>query len=314
MLLVFVELLIEVGKIIMDEPQEDSYIISYIKQFTDIYLKKICEIVVLDPIKTSQMCRIVAAHCSDNINGKILMLKAMKGYLADNLQALTYTFAKMLEIEPEYNETLFDIYMYYAMNGLSYHSPIVRTASLRMLSIMADHNYEYAFNLVDKFAPLIVDEYWEVKAQLYVLSCQLLRAIEAKQSPSKAEDLPSTATNNKAQAEKNIFQSKVDKLYKIIGESVTEHSSLLVIKIAIYHLIPLLNSYKQFYPQLISLIFVLPLEMLNAILDPPGEDIGEEGLPYTYSSYLWMYPCKCKAKDIDKLVLMRNLAEIVLYM
>lgn len=54
--------------------------------------------------------------------------------------------------------------MFYAISGLTHQSPIVRTASLRMLYLISRHNYELAFNLTDKIYGLSDDEYWEVKA------------------------------------------------------------------------------------------------------------------------------------------------------
>lgn len=303
-------MLIEVGKAFMDEPQDDAYIVNYLHQFYDIHLRKLCDIITIDPSKAGHICKIIGAHCSDSVNSRVQMLKTLKDYLYGNLQVLTYTFAKMLELEPNYNELLFDIYMYYAMSGLSFQSPIVRTASLRMLNIMADYNYELAFNLVDKFISLINDEYWEVKAQLYILACELVKKVEAQQNAVKPEDLPST-TKDKPQNEKSIFKSKVDMLYQILNKGVTEFSSILVIKISIFHLIPLLNNSMPLYNKLLSLLLTLPPEMLNPILDPQGEFIGEEGVVYTYSSYVWMYPCKCKATDLNKLVLLRQFAEYV---
>ncbi len=307
----YAELLIEAGKVIMDEPQDDSYVVSYLHQFAEIHLRRLCDIIMLDPSKTTHICRIVGAHCSDSVNSRIQMLKTMKDYLTENQQALTYCFAKMLELEPAYNDFLFDIYMYYAMSGLSCPSPVVRVAALRMLNIMAEYNYELAFNLVDKLVPLMNDEYWEVKVQLYILACELLKKVEAQQSALKAEDMPSTATKDKAQSEKNIFKSKVDMLYRIIDECVDEHSSLLVIKIAIFHIIPLLGSYKKLYGKIIALMLILPNEMLTGILDAQGEFIGEEGVVYTYSSYVWLYPCKCRAAELDKLLIMRSLADYI---
>lgn len=296
----------------MDEQQDEPYILNFFRQFYDIHLKKLCDIITLDPCKTGHICKVIGAYCSDSVNSRVNMLKALKDCLSNNQQVLTFTFAKMLELEPSYNEVLFDIYMYYAMSGLSFQSPIVRTAALRMLNIMAEYNYELAFNLVDKFIALINDEYWEVKAQLYILACFLLKKVGDQQNAQKAEDLPSTTTKDKAQNEKNIFKSKVDMLFTIVSKCVTEHSSILVVKIAVFHLIPLLSGSTQLYPKLLSLLLTLPPEMLTPILDSQTEFIGEEGVVYTYSNYVWMYPCKCKASDLDKLIILRQFAEYVM--
>jgi len=308
----FADLIIEVGKAMMEEPQDDPFVMNFMKQFNEIHLKRLCEVIELDPSKAGTICRIVGAHCTDNVNSRIQMLKTMKDYLQDNQEALTYTFAKMLEQEPEYNDVLFDIYMYYAMSGVANHSCIVRVAALRMLNIMADYNYELAFNLVDKLAPLINDEYWEVKIQLYILACSLLKKVESQQNQLK-EDLPSTSTKDKAQNERNIFKSKLDLLLKIVDNCVTRDSSLLVIKIAIFHLIPLLTSYRQLYKKITELLLPLPLDTLSQILDSQGEFIGEEGIQYTYSTYVWLYPIKCKAVELDKLIIMKTLAEYVFF-
>ena len=240
------------------------------------------------------------------------MLRIMKDYLSDNQEALIYTFAKMLEQEATYNDVLFDIYMYYAMSGISSQSNIVRVAALRMLNIMADYNYELAFNLVDKLSPLIKDEYWEVKTQLYVLACSLLKKVEAQQLALK-DEIPSTSTKDKVQSERNIFKSKLDMLLNIIDHCVDQYSSLLVIRIAIYHLIPLLTSYKRLYTKLLTLLLALPAENLPQILEAQGELMGEEGAQYTYSTYVWLYPCKCRVADLDKLILMRTMADYVLF-
>jgi hypothetical protein len=281
------------------------------KQFTEIHLKRLCDIILLDPSKAGAICRIVGGHCGDNVNTRIQMLKTMKDYLSNNQEALTYTFAKMLEQEVTYNDVLLDIYMYYAISGLSSQSSVVRVAAVKMLNTMVNYNYELAFNLVDKLISLIKDEYWEVKIQLHILACNLLKKVEAQQNAFK-DDLPSTSTKEKQQNERNIFKGKFDLLIRIVDECVTQYSSLLVMRIAIYYIIPLLNSYKKYYDKLLQLLLALPMENIVEITDPKGEYIEEGEIQYTYSSYTWSYQCKCKADDLDKIILMKTLAEHVL--
>jgi len=282
------------------------------KQFTEIHLKRLCGIILLDPSKAGAICRIICGHCGDNVNTRIQILKTMKDYLSNNQEVLTYTFAKMLEQEVTYNDVLLDIYMYYAISGLSNRSSVIRVAALRMLNVMVNYNYEFAFNLVDKLIPLIKDEYWEVKIQLHILACNLLKKVETQQNAFK-DDLPSTSTKEKLQNEKNIFKGKFDMLIKIVDECVDQHSSLLVMRIAIYYIIPLLNSYKKYYEKLLQLLLALPIENIAEITDPKCEYIKEAEIQYTYSCYTWSYKCKCKADNLDKIVLMKTLAEYVLY-
>ena len=141
-------------------------------------------------------------------------------------------------------------------------------------------------------------------------SCSLLKKLEVQQNALK-DDLPSTSTKEKLQNERNIFKSKLDILIKIVDECVDQFSSLLVIRMAIYHLIPLLNTYKKYYDKLIQLLLSLPMENIGEFVDPKGEFIEEGEVQYTYNSYTWVYPCKCKASDIDKIVLMKTMADYV---
>eukprot|EP00826_Nyctotherus_ovalis_P010303 TRINITY_DN1272_c0_g2_i2.p1 TRINITY_DN1272_c0_g2~~TRINITY_DN1272_c0_g2_i2.p1 ORF type:complete len:308 (-),score=83.85 TRINITY_DN1272_c0_g2_i2:423-1346(-) len=239
-------------------------------------------------------------------------LKTMKDYLGGSKEVLSYTFGKMLEQEREYNDVLLDIYMYYAISGLSSESSVVRVAALRMLNVMVGYNHELAFNLVDKLLPLIKDEYWEVKIQLHILACKLLKKVEVQQSALK-DDLPSTSAKERIQNERNIFKGKLDMLTRIVDECVDQYSSLLVIRIAVYHIIPLLGSYRKYYEKLLMLLLALPIESVAEVTDPKGEFIEEPEAQYTYNSYTWSYVCRCRADDLDKLILMKTLAEFVLY-
>ena len=71
----------------------------------------------------------------------------------------------MISQETEFNEQWFDVFLYYALIGLSSPKTYVRVYSLNILTTIARHNSESIMDLTEKVLLLASDPFWEIKAQ-----------------------------------------------------------------------------------------------------------------------------------------------------
>ena len=193
---------------------------------------------------------------------------------------MIFIFAKLIELESEYQEVIFDVYLYYAINGIQANSPFTRSSALRILIIISKYNHEPVLNIVDKLEHLISDQYWEVKVQLIILACELLSKLEGFKDVLKSEEVPAAKVGKKEkqQLERNILKAKLQMLFNIIQNGLTPQNSLSVIKIGtifhnlktlgLIHLLSLLEVYKQFYQKLIEMLLVLPQDILLLFIEP----------------------------------------------
>ena len=176
----------------------------------------------------------------------------------------------MIDLEVEYNEILFDIYLYYALNALASPSPLVRTSGLRILNTVAYQHYEGIFNVIDKMHLLINDNYWEVNVQLMKLACFLILKIDPNKE-GLIEEIPKgtkQTTKEKAQFERNVVRAKLEMLNEIVNKSISARNHENVIKLGIIYIIPILEKNPVFYPKLLELLLLVKEEERNKIMTP----------------------------------------------
>jgi len=88
----------------------------------------------------------------------------LKTYIADD-EVVYACQAYLIAQETEFNEQWFDVFLYYALIGLSSPKTYVRVYSLNILNSIARHNPESIMDITEKVLLLSqADHYWEVKA------------------------------------------------------------------------------------------------------------------------------------------------------
>jgi len=87
----------------------------------------------------------------------------LKNYLSD--EEIVYSCqAYLIAQETEFNEQWFDVFLYYALIGLTSPKVYVRVYSLSILNTIAKHNSESIMDITEKVLLLCNDSFWEIKA------------------------------------------------------------------------------------------------------------------------------------------------------
>jgi len=70
----------------------------------------------------------------------------------------------LISFETEFNEQWFDVFLYYALIGISNSKTQIRIYSLHILNTIARFNTESIIDITEKVLLLAQDNYWEIKA------------------------------------------------------------------------------------------------------------------------------------------------------
>jgi hypothetical protein len=80
----------------------------------------------------------------------------------------------MLSQEPEFNEQWFDVFLYYALIGLSNNTVNIRVYSLNILTSIAAKNADSMIEVTERVNLLADEHFWEVKAQCLEFATTIL--------------------------------------------------------------------------------------------------------------------------------------------
>ena len=72
--------------------------------------------------------------------------------------------AYLIQQEKSFNEEWFDVFLYYALIGITKQKPYVRVYSLNILNTIAKHNIESIMDVTSKIKNLCLNPHWEIKA------------------------------------------------------------------------------------------------------------------------------------------------------
>lgn len=127
----------------------------------------------------------------------------MKKYIKD--EVVHYCcLAYLVQQEKEFNEEWFDVFLYYALIGLSKPRPYVRVYSLNILNTIAKHNIDAIMDVTEKVKAVAKSDHWEIKAQCLLFSCTLLKKLKSySYLLKKAKDGEAAASKSNAISPQN---------------------------------------------------------------------------------------------------------------
>jgi hypothetical protein len=97
----------------------------------------------------------------------------LKRYLKED--ELVYACqAHILNQETQFNEQWFDVFLYYALIGLSNQRTNIRVYSINMLSTIAKHNPDAMLEVCERVSSLADEAFWEVKTQCLEFAATIL--------------------------------------------------------------------------------------------------------------------------------------------
>mmetsp|Transcript_22345 Transcript_22345/g.29905 ORF Transcript_22345/g.29905 Transcript_22345/m.29905 type:complete len:255 (+) Transcript_22345:734-1498(+) len=152
---------------------EDAPINDFNKFFMRHLFRNYCSLIRECPNKRSQICELIYAHCAHDLQMRIKVVQQMKKYLKSD--ELVYACqAHMLSQEEEFNEQWFDVFLYYALIGLSNSCVNIRVYSINILTTIASKNADSMIEVAERVSLLAEENFWEVKAQCLEFATTLL--------------------------------------------------------------------------------------------------------------------------------------------
>lgn len=143
------------------------------KFFTKHLFRSYCALIRECPNKRQQICELIYAHCQHDLTLRIKIVQSLKKYLKDD--ELVYACqAHLLNQETQFNEQWFDVFLYYALIGLSNQRVNIRSYSINMLSTIAKHNPDAMLEVCEKISNLADEAFWELKTQSLEFAATIL--------------------------------------------------------------------------------------------------------------------------------------------
>jgi len=94
---------------------------------------------------------------------RIKVVQSLKKYLKSD-EVVYACHAFLISNEETFNEQWFDVFLYYALIGLSNPKVGIRVYSLHVLNTIATHNAESILDITEKVQALSNEKHWEIKA------------------------------------------------------------------------------------------------------------------------------------------------------
>lgn len=127
------------------------------------------------------MCELIYAHTQHDLQLRIKVVQQLKKHLLTD--ELVYSCqAHLLALEEEFNEQWFDVFLYYALIGLSNQEVNIRVYSLSILTTIAKFNPESMLEVAERVELLSNENFWEIKAQCLEFACVILNAMKSHSS------------------------------------------------------------------------------------------------------------------------------------
>ncbi len=130
-----------------------------------------------DPSKRSFICELLYAHTQHDLALRIKIVQDLKKYIKEE-DTLYCCLAYLIQQEKSFNEEWFDVFLYYALIGLSKPRPYVRVYSLNILNSIAKHNIDSIMDVSQKVKSLSSSQHWEIKAQCLLFGCNMLKKLK----------------------------------------------------------------------------------------------------------------------------------------
>jgi len=188
-------------------------------------------------------------------------------------------------------------YRYYAMVALQCPQPKIRVAGLAILVAVTSSSEEHAssvLSLLPSFTELVYDDWWEVKAQLILLTAQLLNHLSCQQGVGEAEA--------------HALLLVVSRLFDAPGTSKT------VLQVGLCALVGGLRHYPMLLPAYVKALLRQPAYFRERLLHGAKADDAPPVLPprqvkYARSTSSRSYEERCICDSWPAVAIARTLAE-----
>mmetsp|Transcript_11786 Transcript_11786/g.26185 ORF Transcript_11786/g.26185 Transcript_11786/m.26185 type:complete len:824 (-) Transcript_11786:130-2601(-) len=279
---------------------------------TDVGLPSLAREVSRSPEKRESICEIIYSYTQEETLNHILVLRALKDKVKD-MPVYISCLACLISIDVNRNlldEHLLDLYIYYALIALQSPQPKIRVAGISILSsiAMSSSHHPSVLALAPQFSALSNDDWWEVQAQLLLLSAQLLgrcavtdRKDSGLNDGDAEQDDRSSATGVESVSpgvggELGQDQDMQSHLLSIIGRLFVVSNSKNVLQVGLSALVHLLGDYPTLLPMYVAVLLEQPALMRQRLLRTQAEAEAAERtnrFAYVMGNSSCMYEEKC---------------------
>jgi len=263
------------------------------------------------------LCAIVYSYTQEDTLNHLLVLRALKEKISDlpvYISCLSCFISRDAQLSL-LDDYLLDLYIYYALMAMQHPQPKIRVAGLSILSVIAVCSSQHGsvVALIPGFVELADDDWWEVQAQLLILSAALIAKITAAErqiagpegdggtldSPvSAAPGKDSTMLSGEEGAPPGAMDEVSDQLMDIIGRLFVVSNSKNVLQVGLSALVELLEDFTNLQPMFMAVLLEQPLPLRQRLLRPQAEaDAAPAGhmgkLTYVMGSSTREYEEKC---------------------
>lgn len=155
------------AKEINEENHYHQPVMTYQKDFNKFFmshlLRNYCSIISESPNKRQYICELIYTHCAHDLQMRIKVVQSLKKFLKND-EVVYACHAFLIAQEEVFNEQWFDVFLYYALIGLSNPKSTIRVYSLNVLNTIAKHNAESILDITDKIQAVSIEKHWEIKA------------------------------------------------------------------------------------------------------------------------------------------------------
>eukprot|EP00347_Sterkiella_histriomuscorum_P008400 403345240 len=228
------------------------------------------------------------------------------------------------QFETEFNEQWFDVFLYYALIGITSPKTLVRVYSLNILNSIAKHNSESIMDITEKVMMLSNDQYWEIKAQCLIFATVVLNSFRNQSHLLQQKDdvkgggiqkalsgKPGSSQGNGAGQDRNSIKRNLNLAVEIINKTFNINSPKSVQQLGLFELQPLLNDYKVLYYPYTEVLIQCDPEIKSIILSEEPIRSGED-IYFSLGNSSFNYKLKSDIGNFDKIVLANALIDIVI--
>jgi hypothetical protein len=147
-------------------------VVSY-HLFVDYVLPKLAQMLQSHPGKREVLLGLMFEFVHPDGATHIQLLKVLQDSLPD-VGTFQMCLSHLISKEQDLSDDLLDLYIYYAIQGMSAESSSVRAASLSIVEFIARSSPHLVLPMFSKLESMVFDPWWEAQAQLLLISANLL--------------------------------------------------------------------------------------------------------------------------------------------
>jgi len=265
----------------------------------DVGLPSLAPLLINSAGKREHLCEMVYTYTPPTTFSRLGVLRALKEAMNNHpayIACLSYLVP--LELQAELlEEHLFEHYIHFAQMALLNPQPKIRVAGLSILANVTSDSQEYSqqiVSLLPLFAELVHDTWWEVQAQLILLTSHLLAHL--KGAANGEQD---------AETEEDTIEALLLIVSRLFGVSST---SKIVLQVGLCALVRNLQPYPVLLPAYVAVLLRQPQSLRSRLLTKAEDGSTPPPRRYVMDNSCRLYEECCICKLWPALEVARTLA------